>query len=695
MLSAVSIRFLIGRMPNLARPVVGKGVSSRPGGAHRRTPHSVYVRRRAVVGGIFLAVIALIAYLVSPGGSPRRRPVTAGRPAGTRGVTVSTTPPPPPVFHLVPATWQLPVPLSRAVALPDGQNLRVFGGLSTGQATTSAIASIDPRTGQFQRVASLAEPVHDAGGAVVGGRDVVFGGGAATVGSTVQVFTGGAAASASGRLPAPRADLAAAVVGNRVVLVGGYDGVNPSPDVWQTTDGITFSVLARLPQPVRYPAVAVVGQKVYVIGGSLGGASGAGATAAIQVIDAARGTAMVAGQLPASLSDAAAAVVGGGLYVFGGRSGGHAVDAVWKIDTGTLTPTLAARLPVPSSEMAVATVGGTTYLVGGEDDTGRPFRSVAAASMIPAAPTGARPFSGRLLIADRGNNRLLLVTANKQVTWTFPSAATPAPPQGFYFPDDAFFAKSGTAIITNQEDQDTIIEISFPDGKVLASYGHPNQPGSAPGYLNQPDDAYLLKDGRVTVADAKNCRIVFLNADFTYASEIGSDHRCRHDLPRDVAYPNGDTPLADGNFLLSEIYGSYVDEVQANGTVVWSLQLPIAYPSDPQQIGPDLYLIADYSKPGGLYEFTREGTIVWSYTFPSGSPMLDHPSLAELLPSGLICVNDDYRHRVILIDPMTKTIVWQYGRDDVKGTAPGLLNTPDGFDLLAPDNTTPTHLQTG
>lgn len=668
-------------------------MSRRPSAAHRRTPNSVYVRRRAVVGAILLVVIGLIAFLLAPGGTHRPHPVTAGPGRGKRGVTGTTTPPPPPVFNLVPAAWQLAAPLSRAVALPDGPRLRLLGGLSAGDATTPAIAEIDPKTGQSQQVATLAQPVHDAAGAVIGGRDVVFGGGAASVGSTVQVFTGASQASSSARLPAPRADLDAATVGNRVVLVGGYDGVTPSADIWETKDGVSFTVLARLPQPVRYPAVAAVGEKVYVIGGELAG--GSEATAAIQVIDVAHGTATVAGQLPAALSDATAAVVGGSLYVFGGRSGGHNVDAVWKLDLVTYAPTLVARLPVPTAQMAAATVEGVTYLVGGEDDAGRPLRSVAAASMVPAPPAGNRPFSGRLLIADRGNDRLILVNADKQVLWTFPSVTAPAPAQGFYFPDDAFFAKSGTAIITNEEDQHTIIEISFPDGKVLGSYGHPNQPGSSAGYLNQPDDAYLLKDGRITVADAKNCRIVFLNPDFTYASEIGSDHRCRHDPPRDIAYPNGDTPLANGNVLVSEIYGSYVDEFRPDGTVVWTLKLPLAYPSDPQQIGPDLYLIADYAKPGGLYEFTREGTIVWSYTFPSGPPMLDHPSLAELLPNGLIGVNDDYRHRVLIIDPMTKTIVWQYGHHDVKGTGPDFLNIPDGFDLLAPDNTTPTHLQTG
>ncbi|HMC39405.1 MAG TPA: hypothetical protein VKI19_07060, partial [Acidimicrobiales bacterium] len=168
--------------------------------------------------------------------------------------------------------------------------------------------------------------------------------------------------------------------------------------------------------------------------------------------------------------------------------------------------------------------------------------------------------------------------------------------------------------------------------------------------------------------------------------------RCQHAIPTDVAYPNGDTPLADGNFLVSEIIGSYVDEVTEAGQVVWSVKLPIAYPSDPQQLGPDLYLVADYSTPGGILKFNREGQILWRYQVPAGEGMLDHPSLAEQFPNGLICVNDDYRHRVVIIDPNSQQIVWQYGDTDTAGSTPGLLKIPDGFDLLLPDRTTPTHL---
>ena len=83
------------------------------------------------------------------------------------------------------------------------------------------------------------------------------------------------------------------------------------------------------------------------------------------------------------------------------------------------------------------------------------------------------------------------------------------------------------------------------------------------------------------------------------------------------------------------------------------------------------------------------------YRDASGPGTLDHPSLAELLPSGVFMANDDYNDRMVAIDPATAALVWQYGITGKPGTAPGELNTPDGFDLLLPDGSTPTHPVTG
>jgi hypothetical protein len=103
-------------------------------------------------------------------------------------------------------------------------------------------------------------------------------------------------------------------------------------------------------------------------------------------------------------------------------------------------------------------------------------------------------------------------------------------------------------------------------------------------------------------------------------------------------------------------------------------------------------LVVDYSHPGAVIRFTSDGKALWTYRPTSGSGELDHPSLGAPLPNGLIAVNDDYNHRVVLIDPTTNTIVFQYGHTGVAGTGPGYLNTPDGLDLLLPGGITPLHV---
>jgi hypothetical protein len=177
--------------------------------------------------------------------------------------------------------------------------------------------------------------------------------------------------------------------------------------------------------------------------------------------------------------------------------------------------------------------------------------------------------------------------------------------------------------------------------------------------------------------------------------QIGTPGRCVHDPPAALGSPNGDTPLKDGNLLVSEIDGSWIDEVAPSGRVVWSAHLAIGYPSDPQQVGRDRYLVADYEHPGAIVEFDRRGRIEYRYQPPQGTGVLDHPSLAERIPSGVFMVNDDYNDRMVAIDPSTRALVWQYGVTGRAGTAHGLLNTPDGFDLLQPGGTTPTHPTTG
>jgi outer membrane protein assembly factor BamB len=317
----------------------------------------------------------------------------------------------------------------------------------------------------------------------------------------------------------------------------------------------------------------------------------------------------------------------------------------------------------------------------GAPSSGSPAET--AATPKASGPTPA-PIPGYLLIADRGNDRILLIDSKKRVLWAYPKPGT-RPSFPFTFDDDTFFGPlySGyRQIISNQEDQQTIEILSFPGRKVLWTYGHVNTPGAGPGYLHTPDDAYLLGNGIRTVADIRNCRILFISPSKRVVRQYGTTGVCAHNPPTYLASPNGDTPLPDGSTLVTEITGSWIDDIGPDGKLRWSVQAPVRYPSDAQYLGHGRILLADYSPVGHVLIMSRSGKVLWEYGPSSGDGALAFPSLALMLPNGLIAVNDDARDRVVLIDPKTNRIVWQYGHTDVPSGRLGYLHKPDGMDFL-------------
>jgi len=242
------------------------------------------------------------------------------------------------------------------------------------------------------------------------------------------------------------------------------------------------------------------------------------------------------------------------------------------------------------------------------------------------------PLPGKLLIADKGNNRLIMVDAQHRIVWHFPMPGDLPARQDFLIPDDAFLTPGGSAIIATEEDDHVIREIDIRSRRIVWQYG-----------------------------------------------QVGL---CLHDPPRALTAPNGDTPLPDGGMLISEINGSWIDRLDAAGHLVWAFQSPLQYPSDPQLLPNGNVLLCDYSLPGRVVELDRRGGVVASFGAASGPNLLNHPSLAISLPNGLVALNDDWNHRVIIVDMHSQKILWQYGVTGYYGSGPGYLNTPDGIDFL-------------
>lgn len=332
----------------------------------------------------------------------------------------------------------------------------------------------------------------------------------------------------------------------------------------------------------------------------------------------------------------------------------------------------------------------------------------------PGAAGQALPYP--VLIADRGNNRMLEVTPDHRIVWQFPApagsaaaAASGTAQAPFAYDDDTFFTPDGKSVITNQEDKSAISVIGYYSGAQTWSYGQFGVAGYYNGHLNYPDDAYRLPDGSTVTADIRNCRILFIDPQGKILTQWGVNqqpwaHYCSTQIGATAqtsrfGYPNGDTPQPNGDILLSVINGNWIALFAPDGRTLWKVQAPdipsngCEYVSDAQLLADGNVLVADYAGPNGntagcpavpgqvLIFNPQTRQVVWRYAVASGDGELNHPSLAEQLPNGNIILNDDYNDRVIVIDPKTNAIVWQYGVTGQPGTAPGYLNTPDGLAL--------------
>jgi outer membrane protein assembly factor BamB len=323
-----------------------------------------------------------------------------------------------------------------------------------------------------------------------------------------------------------------------------------------------------------------------------------------------------------------------------------------------------------------------------------PPSTTTTPSDLQSLPKDTSALGGyNVLIADRGNNRIIEVNPDKQIIWEYDFKNLPAG----YAADDSFFTDGGKTVIVNLEYYHLIEQIDYQTKKVTWQYGTPGKHGSSAGYLYSPDDAYKLPNGDVIVADIKNCRVIEISPDKKIVHQYGKTRQCSPALGF-LNSPNGDTPLPNGHILISNIESHNLIELDSSWNQVFSMPLPLAYPSDPQLMKSGNTLIADYTNPGKIIEITRQGQVVWQYT-GDGTTSLKKPSLAIELPNGNILSNDDLNHRVIVIDKNTKQIIWQYGVTGKPGIGVDQLNTPDGLDIIkidpaAASTTTSTSLNT-
>ena len=97
-----------------------------------------------------------------------------------------------------------------------------------------------------------------------------------------------------------------------------------------------------------------------------------------------------------------------------------------------------------------------------------------------------------------------------------------------------------------------------------------------------------------------------------------------------------------------------------------------------------MLVTVDYSDPGTLETFDWSGNLLWRYHSLPGDPQLNHPSLAFALPNGDFLMNDDYNHRVVVIDPRPTGSSGNTGTRARRERRRDSSTNRDGVDLVPP-----------
>jgi non-specific serine/threonine protein kinase len=262
-----------------------------------------------------------------------------------------------------------------------GGKIWVAGGLTTSTTATAATPSTqiyDPTKDAWQPGPSLPEAVDHAMLVTYQNRVFLIGGfrshgGESVASAQVLIFDNSFGHWVKGPpLHHPRAAGAAAVVGDKIVVVGGRTG--PSKQlVGQTEvyDGKAWHDGAGIPVPGDHLAAASDRSYLYAVGGRK--FDSGNNTAAVQRYEPATDRWTPLAPLPKPLSGTGAAIINGQLLVAGGENTTPTVVSTvqaYDLTAPTATWTTLPSLTQGRHGLAVTAIGNTLYAIGGSTQPG-------------------------------------------------------------------------------------------------------------------------------------------------------------------------------------------------------------------------------------------------------------------------------------------------------------------------------------
>ena len=196
-----------------------------------------------------------------------------------------------------------------------------------------------------------------------------------------------------------RAAGAAAVVGNKIVVVGGRTAGSTAEPVTPTEvfDGTSWHDAAGIPVPGDHVAAASDGKYLYAVGGRR--LEVTADTAAVQRFDPNTDRWIQLPPVPSPVSDCGVAIVNGQLIVIGGESAGAVFSTVRAYDLTTSAWSTLPGLATARHGLAVTAIGNNVYAIDGAAEPGH-NASTRTLQTLTVPPGPAQPAGGWQLGQD-------------------------------------------------------------------------------------------------------------------------------------------------------------------------------------------------------------------------------------------------------------------------------------------------------
>lgn len=289
---------------------------------------------------------------------------------------------------------------------------------------------------------------------------------------------------------------------------------------------------------------------------------------------------------------------------------------------------------------------------------------------------------GDVLVTDQFNNRVIEINATtNSIVWSFGSnnASLCNPGNnsiiGVNYAErlaDGLTLMAGTGTPANVSSAmpngcaDNRVIVVNKAGSIIWQYGRAGVAGNGTNELNVPVAAVQLPNGDFLITDQANNRVIEVNQ----AKQIVWSYNALNG-------PNSAELLDNGDVLIADQSNNRALEITRAGNIVWQYNTSIQLAAFASRLPDGNTLIVD-SGHARIFTVSPAGNVGFEY-FTNSSPNSNQkplPTNAVKLKNGNIIIADQFNHRIIIINPNTQQIVWQYGETNVSGNGPGQLNGP-------------------